>query len=347
MKNFKVYVVEKSYHDYSIEKSVVEEGGGELLFAFCKNEQDIIQQCRDAHALLLRQTPVSEKTFKALKNLRVISRYGTGYDNIDIQSATQYGVVVTIVPDYCVGEVADHTTALLFSAIRRITARHNTVRMGGWDLTSCLPVSRTRGHILGLVGYGKIAREVRKRLSGFPFRFVACDPYQKHEVFERDYTLRLDFHKLVLVSHYISIHAPLTGETFHMFNMEVFKKMRRSAILVNTSRGGIIDEKALYIALKKEYIAGAALDVYEKEPFQIGNPLAGLNSVILSDHAAWYSEESQMEMQKKAALEAVRVLKGIIPENPVNPEANTCRVSWLKSKEKAPGLISEPVAATS
>jgi len=346
MKKFKVYVVETSYKDYSVERALIEGGGGELCFAFCKNEQDIIEQCKDANALLLRQTPVTGKTFKALKNLQVISRYGTGYDNISIQDATRHGVVVTVIPDYCVGEVADHTTALLFSAIRRITERDRAVRIGGWDLTSSLPISRTRGKILGLVGYGKIAREVRKRLSGFPFRFVAFDPYQKLDVFEKDGTLRIDFQKLVIISNYISIHVPLTSETFHMFNIKVFRKMRRSAILVNTSRGKVVDEKDLFIALKKGYIGVAALDVYENEPFHPGNPLARLNSVILSDHASWYSEESQKDMQTKAALEVVRVMTGNIPENPVNPETLTLKSGFIyKSREDVETLIPETITA--
>lgn len=320
MKTFKTYVVEKSYKSYEIEKSLIEEEGGELKLASCSSEDDIIEQCQDASALLVRQTPITEKTFSHLKNLKIISRYGIGYDNIDIEAATRYNVFVTIVPDYCVQEVADHTIALLFSAIRRIPLRDRIIRKGFWDIGSAFPVYRTDRAIMGFVGYGKTAREVRKRLSGFPFRFVAYDPYQKAEIFKLENTMRLDLKKLVMVSHFVSIHAPLTEETRHLFNDRIFRMMRKEAILINTSRGGIVDQDALLEALIRGYISGACLDVYEEEPLPPSHPLCTLNNVILTDHAAWYSEESLAQLQKEAALEVVRVMRGHMPRNPVNPE---------------------------
>jgi len=323
---FNVYVVEKSYADYSHEKQIVENGGGRLCFAHCETENDIIKQCPDAHALLLRQTPVGNKAFRGLKNLMVVSRYGVGYDNVDIAAAIRTGVLVTIIPDYCIQEVADHAAALLLSAIRRIALKDRLVRQGEWDMGFRYPLFRTRGKILGLVGYGKTAREVRKRLSGFPFRFVACDPCVEEAVFKSDDTMKLSFNTLVLVSDFISIHVPLNAQTYHLFNLNIFRKMRRNAILVNTSRGPIVDSRALYTALKERYIGGAALDVYEEEPFDSSSPLADLDSVILSDHAAWYSVESQAELQRRTALEAMRVLNGELPEHPVNPEVLSKRI---------------------
>lgn len=332
---FSVYVAEKSYEDYSEEKRIVEAGGGRLIFAHCSSEQDIIDQCTNADALLLRQTPVGEKSFRALRKLKVVARYGVGYDNVDIAAATKAGVLVTIVPDYCVQEVADHAAALLLSAIRKITIRDRLVRKGEWDLGSRYPVFRTNRKILGLVGYGKTARALRKRLSGFPFRFVGYDPYANQSIFEEDNTSRLDFRTLLLVSDYISIHAPLNNETYHLFNMEAFRKMRRNAILINTSRGAIVDTRALYTAVSDGYIGGAALDVYETEPFDIANPLAELDSVVLSDHASWYSVESQAELQQRTAMEAMRALNGELPEHPVNPEVLSSRIIEIKQSGKA------------
>lgn len=330
MPKFTVYVVEESYRDYSIEQSIIGEAGGELRFASCRSEDDICSQCYDANALLLRQTPVGERVFKALKDLRVISRYGSGYDNVDIEAATRAGVLVTIVPDYCIGEVADHTIALLLAAIRRIPLRDRLVRQGRWDIASQKPVSRTKGRIFGLAGYGKTAREVRRRLSGFPLGFVACDPYVDQRVFDEDNTLRLDFQKLLIVSHYVSVHLPLTEETYHLFNLSAFRKMRRNAILINTSRGGVVNLRDLEIALKNGLIEGAALDVFEDEPFNISSPLGELDSAILSDHAAWYSEESLQELQRRTALEAVNCLCGKIPENPVNPQVLATRIITME-----------------
>jgi D-3-phosphoglycerate dehydrogenase len=322
MAAFKVYVVEKSYDDYSAEQRLVEEGGGTLAFARCTSEDDVIEQCADAHGLLLRQTPIGEKAFRALGSLRVVSRYGVGYDNVDVYAATRAGVTVTIVPDYCIPEVADHTIALLLALVRQISVRDRLVRRGGWDFNRRFPSHRTDNRIYGLVGYGKTAREIRRRLSGFPLRFAACDPHVPEDVFRMDHTMRLDFNRLVIVSHYLSIHVPLDSTTTHLFDLSVLRRMRRNALLVNTSRGAVIDSEALALSLREGWIAGAALDVFEEEPPGWSNPLRHLDNVILSDHAAWYSEESLRELQYRTALEAVRVLQGRIPDHPVNPE--TC-----------------------
>jgi D-3-phosphoglycerate dehydrogenase len=341
MEKFNVYVVEKSYADYTLEQEIIEKAGGKILFAHCRSEEDIIQQCGDAHALLLRQTPIGEHAFKRLNRLRVVSRYGVGYDNVDVQSATRHSVLVTIVPDYCTCEVADHTIALLMSSIRRIPFRDRFVRSGGWEVNSDYPVYRTNKKILGFVGYGKTAREVRKRLAGFPFRFIANDPYVSRDIYAQDNTLSMDFQSLIMMSHYISIHVPLNESTYHLFNLSTFRKMRRGSILINTSRGQVIDMKELYTALKEGFISGAALDVYETEPLNPKNPINTLDSVILSNHASWYSEESQKELQIRTALEAARVLTGTPPENPVNPEVLQTRINYFKNRDMARQKVTE------
>jgi D-3-phosphoglycerate dehydrogenase len=330
MSKFNIYVVEKSYSDYSQEHAVVEAAGGRLGFARCRDEDDVVEQCRDAHGLLLRQTRVGERTFRALKNLRVVARYGVGFDNVDVDAATRWGVLVTVVPDYCIAEVAEHTIALMLAAVRHIPIRDRMVRNGAWDLSSQYTSHRMDNRIYGLVGYGKTAREVRRRLSGFPLRFVACDPDVPERCFLEDGTRRMDFRKLVLVSHYISVHVPLNADTHHLFDLSVFRRMRRSALLVNTSRGPVVDARGLADAIERGHIAGAALDVFEAEPPGWSSPLRDLDSVILSDHAAWYSEESQRELQLRTAQEAVRVLRGRKPQHPVNTEALHRDVSRVK-----------------
>ncbi|UCB47340.1 MAG: C-terminal binding protein [Spirochaetota bacterium] len=334
MERLRVYVAEKSYPDYTEEKRIVNLAGGELQLAECRTEDDIIEQCHDAHAILLRQTPIGEKALKRLGKLKVVSRYGTGCDNVDIAASTRHGVMVTVVPDYCVGEVADHTIALLLSAIRKIPLRDRLVRLGKWDIGSQYSVSRTMKKSMGFVGYGKTAREVRHRLSGFPFRFFAADPDIKREIFEKDDTTPISFRKLAIISDYISIHAPLTDETYHLFNLATFRMMKKDAILINTSRGGVVDQRALYTALQEGFIGGAALDVFEKEPFDPKSPLADLESVILSDHASWYSEESRRELQRRTAEAAVQALNGGTPKNLVNPEVLISRIITLQKREE-------------
>jgi D-3-phosphoglycerate dehydrogenase len=335
MERFRVYVAEKSYADYAEEKRIVDLAGGVLHLASCKSEEDIIEQCHDAHAILLRQTPIGELALKKLIKLRVVSRYGSGCDNVDVAAATKHGVMITTVPDYCTGEVADHAIALLLSSIRKIPLRDHLVRCGEWDIGSRYPVSRTMKKNMGFVGYGRTAREVRKRLGGFPFRFFAFDPYIKSEIFEKDNTTPISFRKLAIISDYISIHVPLNDETYHLFDLATFRMMKKEAILVNTSRGGIVDQHALHTALKEKLIGGAALDVFEEEPFDPTSPLATFDSVILSDHASWYSEESRRELQRRTAENAVKALNGGIPENLVNPEVLISRIITLQKEEEA------------
>jgi len=334
MERFRVYVAEKSYPDYAEEKRIVDEAGGVLHLASCRSEEDIIEQCHDAHAILLRQTPIGELALKKLVKLRVVSRYGTGCDNVDIAALTRHGVMVTTVPDYCIGEVADHTIALLLSSIRKIPLRDHLVRCGEWDIGSQYPVGRTMRRNMGFVGYGRTAREVRKRLGGFPFRFFASDPYIKSEIFEEDGTTPISFRKLAIISDYISIHVPLNDETYHLFDLATFRMMKKEAILINTSRGRVVDQRALHTALKEVLIGGAALDVFEEEPFDPTSPLATFDSVILSDHAAWYSEESRRELQRRTAQEAVQALRGEVPENLVNPDVLTNRIITLQKKKE-------------
>ncbi|MBN2322529.1 MAG: C-terminal binding protein [Spirochaetes bacterium] len=335
MASFKVFVAEQSYPDYEEEMRIVEANGGALYFAHCESERDIVEQCAGANAVLLRQTPMGEHAFRSLPGLMAVCRYGAGCDNVDISQATKYGVVVTSVPDYCTGEVADHAIALLLSLIRRVPLRDRLVRRGEWDLGPRYPVFRTAGKTFGLVGYGRTAREVRKRLSGFGFHFFACDPYVKKQVFDADGTTPLDFKKLAIVCDYLSIHVPLSERTHHLFNLSTFRMMKKDAILVNTSRGAVIDQRALYTALKEELIGGAALDVYESEPFDTKSPLCGLDNVVLSDHAAWYSEESRRELQRRTAQEAVHILKGGVVEHAVNPEVLSQKIVELKQREQS------------
>ena len=334
MEQFRVYVAEKSYADYDEEERIVEEAGGKLFFATCATEQDIVSQCGDANAILLRQTPAGEKVFRNLSGLRVVSRYGAGCDNVDLPAATRYGVVVTTVPDYCTGEVADHTIALLFSLIRRIPLRDRLVRTGSWDLGTAFPVHRTERKAFGFVGYGKTARETRKRLSGFPFRFYSYDPYVNRGIFEADDTAPLDFKQLAIVCDYISIHVPLSEQTRHLFDLTTFRMMKKDALLINTSRGAVVDQRALHTALNEGFIGGAALDVYETEPFDTKSPLRDLDSVILTDHAAWYSEESRHELQRRTAEEAVSVLSGRLPDNPVNPEVLSDKIITMEREKE-------------
>ncbi len=241
-------------------------------------------------------------------------------DNVDIEAATHQGIVVTKVPDYCIDEVSDHAMALLLSLVRKIPFSSARAHAGRWEMPAVTPIHRLRGTVLGLVGFGRIPQLVAPKAKAFGMRVMAYDPYVPLNVMEQAGVGRLEFAELLKISDYISIHSPLLPETHHLFSDEVFRQMKPGAVIVNTSRGPVVDEAALARALDSKQLAGAALDVLEQEP-PVSSPLFGRDNVILTPHTSFYSVESLEELQTKAAEEIVRVLSGQPPRNPVNPEA--------------------------
>jgi D-3-phosphoglycerate dehydrogenase len=227
--------------------------------------------------------------------------------------------VVTKVPDYCIDEVSDHAMALLLALVRKIPSANAQVHAGRWEMQAVVPIHRLRGSVLGLVGFGRIPQLVAPKAKSFGLRVVAYDPYIPQKIFSRAGVEGVDFPQLLQISDYVSIHSPLLPETTGMFNAEVFRQMKPTAYLINTARGPIVDEAALARALDAGQLAGAALDVMPQEP-PSGSPLLGRNNVIITPHTSFYSEESLVDLQTKAAEEVVRVLKGQAPRNPVNPE---------------------------
>jgi D-3-phosphoglycerate dehydrogenase len=240
-------------------------------------------------------------------------------DNVDIPTATSKGIVVTKVPDYCIDEVSDHAMALLLSLVRKIPFSNAGVQAGRWEMPSVVPIHRLRGQVLGLVGFGRIPRLVAPKGQAFGLRVVSYDPYMPKEVMAKAGVEQVEFDELLRISDLISIHCPLTPETRHLFNAQVFSRMKPTAYLVNTGRGPLVDEAALAQALDQGQLAGAALDVVEHEP-PTGAPILGRKNLILTPHTAFYSEESLLDLQRKAAEEVVRVFTGKAPLNPVNPE---------------------------
>jgi D-3-phosphoglycerate dehydrogenase len=253
---------------------------------------------------------------------RIISRFGIGVDNVDLAAATSARIVVTKVPDYCIEEVSDHALALLLAAGRKITQSNAQVHAGRWEMPAVVPIHRLRGAVLGLAGFGRIPQLVAPKAKAFGLNVIAFDPYVPPDVFAREGVERVDFAELLKRSDYISIHTPLMPETRGLFNGEAFRQMKPTAYLINTARGPIVDEAALAEALDGGQLAGAALDVMPQEP-PVGSPLLGRQNVIITPHTSFYSEESLLELQRKAAEEVVSVLTGRPPRNPVNPEALT------------------------
>jgi D-3-phosphoglycerate dehydrogenase len=314
-----VAVTDSVFPNLEPAKAVLSKIGGELRLAPEPTAEGILSVARDAEAVLTTYAKVTGEMIPQMTKCRVISRFGIGVDNVDIPVATSKGIVVTKVPDYCLDEVSDHAMALLLALIRKIPSSNTRTQSGKWEMKAVVPIHRLRGTVLGLVAFGQIPQLVAPKAQAFGMQVITYDPYVSDEVLKRANVRRVELDELIRTSDYISLHCPLTPETKHLFSSDAFQKMKRSAYLVNTARGPVIDEAALAQALDQKLIAGAALDVMEKEPPGT-SPLFGRDNLIVTPHTSFYSEESLVDLQTKAAEEVVRVLSGQAPRNPVNPE---------------------------
>ncbi len=301
-------------------RGVLSRIGAELLLAEASTPQAIMQVARDADALPVTYAKVTAEMIGQMTRCRIIARFGIGVDNVDIAAATNASIVVTRVPDYCIDEVSDHTMALLLALARKIPFANSRAHAGRWEMPAVVPIHRLRGSVLGLVGFGRIPQLVAPKAKAFGLKVIGYDPFVSEETMKRAGVEKVDFSELVKVSDHISIHTPLVPETNHLFNADVFRRMKPTAHLINTARGAVVDEEALARALDQGHLAGAALDVLSQEPPST-SPLFGRDSVILTPHMSFYSAESLVELQSKAAEEVVHVLIGEAPRHPLNPEA--------------------------
>ena len=288
----------------------------------CMSEEEVIAVAAEADAILVQYAPITRRVIGSLANCRVIGRYGIGVDMIDLEAATQRGIPVVNVPDYCVEEVSDHTLALMLAASRKILHLHHCIAQGGWGYSLAVPVSRISDLTVGLVAFGKIARRVAEKLGPFGCRIIANDPYADAGTVLALGAELVDMKTLLKDSDIISLHAPLTEQTRHLFDHDAFERMKSTAWIINTSRGAVIDESALVHALDEGSIAGAALDVLEEEPIPKHHPLIGRDNVLLTPHCAFYSVASLLDLQILTARGVAQVLRGERPDYPVNPEVD-------------------------
>ncbi|MDI6600769.1 MAG: C-terminal binding protein [Thermoanaerobacteraceae bacterium] len=316
--SFKVVMVDTIFPDFSIEQEVLNEIDANFVFVGDKDEDAIINLAKDADALVTVYAEITRNIIEKLEKCRIIVRCGIGVNNIDIQAATEKGIYVANVPDYCWDEVSDHAMALVLTLERKILLFDKKVKSGDWSHDGATPIYGLRGQTFGLVGFGNIPKMVAKKAQAFGFNVVAYDPFVAQEAADQYNVKMVSLEELLKVSDVISIHAPLTDDTYHMVNKDTLSLMKPTAYLVNTARGPIVDTEALYEALKDHKIAGAALDVLEVEPPTKVNPLLTLDNVILTPHAAFYSEASSINLRRLAFTEVVRVLKGGYPKNFVN-----------------------------
>jgi D-3-phosphoglycerate dehydrogenase len=303
-----------------VEQEILTQVGCTLVPALCKSEDETIAACRDAHAILTASAKFSRRVIQQLKETLVICRYGIGVDTVDVPAATEHGIIVANVPDFCFDQVADTAMSLILSVPRKVTYLNNLIRRGVYNRDLARPIHNFRGATLGLVAFGNIPRNLIWKAVPFGFRIIAYDPYVKPGDVRQYPVSLVGFDTLLRESEIISVHAPLTDETRHLFNEAAFRRMKPSAFFLNLARGPIHDQGALYRALKEGWIAGAGLDVLEKEPPDPDDPILTLDNVVFTPHYASYTEQAYQELRVKTAENAAAVLRGEFPKYLVNPE---------------------------
>jgi D-3-phosphoglycerate dehydrogenase len=289
----------------------------ELRMSKSTSPEDIIAVARDADAILVTYAQLPGDLLRQLTRCKAIGRFGLGVDNIDIKTAAELGITVTYVPDYCLREVSDHAMALLLALARKIPLSNTLVQAGRWEMPAVVPLRRLEGQVLGLLGFGNIPRAMAPKAKAFGLKVIAHDPHVTKDIFAAASVEGVSFDDLLARSDFISVHAPLTPATRGLLNAAAFAKMKKGALVVNTARGPLIDEKALIAALDSGHLGGAALDVVESEPLARDSPLLGRDNVILTPHTAFYSVEALEELQTKCASDLARVLSGERPVYPV------------------------------
>jgi D-3-phosphoglycerate dehydrogenase len=291
-----------------------------LIKVNCSTEDEVIQAAGEADAIITRFAPITRRVLEAVPKCKVIARYGIGYDNVDIDAATDNNILVVNTPDFCLEEVSNHVIMLILACAKRLQLFSNYAKQGRWHewRQIQLPMASIYGQTLGLVGCGHIAMMVARKARCFDLEIIGYDPYiDKSLAMERGITL-VNLPELLSEADFISVSTPATKETWHLIGEEQFRKMKPSAYFINTARGSVVNELALIKALQEKWIAGAGLDVFEKEPVDADNPLLNMDNVIVTPHTAFYSDAALKQVRVSVGQETARVLSGKWPQNVVN-----------------------------
>ncbi|MEX2446233.1 MAG: C-terminal binding protein [Dehalococcoidia bacterium] len=300
---------------FEIERSIIEPAGGRLVVQRAANEEERAELLAEADCALISSAKVTQELLEQLPNLKLVVRYGVGLDTLDIPAITEQGIVIAHYPDFCQPEVANHALMLLLAAARKLVPHDRTMREGRYRGVPFPVTPPLTGQTMGIVAFGAIGREFAHRAQAIGMDVVAFDPYTPDAVFEGEGVTRAtDLDDLLQRADHISIHAPLTPETHHMFSHEQFARMKPGSIIVNTARGPIIDEPALVEALTNHTIAAAGLDVFEVEPLPADSPLLGLDNVVLTPHSGSYSERSNRNIKERVGKTVVTFMQGRWPD---------------------------------
>ncbi|NLV13813.1 C-terminal binding protein [Haloarcula argentinensis] len=317
---YKVVVSDTKVMDGETRATVLDAVDATVETIAAKEPAAVARAVKDADAVIVDAgTQVTAEVIDAADSLKVVGRAGIGVDNIDVQAAVKAGVTVVNVPEYSVEEVSTHTFALVLACLRKIPTFDRSVKHGEWEWAVGQPIRRLAGSTVGLIAFGKLASRFAAKLRGFDVDVIAYDPYApEYRMGDLDVE-PVTFETLLNDSDIVSLHAPLTDETRGMIDADALDRMHDDALLVNTARGGLVDETALYDALVSSDLGGAGLDVREAEP-PGDSPLHDLDSVVCTPHVAWYSEASRVELTQTVTEDVIRVLRGEAPENLIDPE---------------------------
>ena len=316
---WKVLITDHVWPSTDPERAVLEAGGASVVVAPDGEEATLIELARDADAIMTCFAQVTENVVRAAEQCVVIGRFGVGVDNIAVSTATELGIAVTYVPDYCVDEVSDHVIALLHAWNRKIALFDRSVKERGWGSQPLtMRMMRLRGKTIGIVGFGRIGQAVAAKARAFGLNILAADPVVPSETVEDMGGRLVDLPVLLAESDFVSLHTPLTDATRNLIGPEQLTMMKPDAFLINAARGPLVDEVALYEALTGNIIAGAGLDVMVDNTPPQDHPLMSLDNIIITPHVAFFSQESTLELEQRAAAEVVSVIHGRMPDNLVN-----------------------------
>ena len=320
---------------HGIDVPMIAKAGGTLRLIKVRDEEERARLASDAAVLIGGWIPLPRTLLERMNRAVGVIRTGIGVDTVDLAAATELGICVANVPDFCQEEVAEHTLALIFAVARKIVLADRMVRRGRWHRWSAqdmLPMHRLSGQTLGLIGLGNIGRTVARKARALGLKLISYDPFVSPETAAALEVRLVELGEVLSTADIVSLHVPLTPKTRHLINRETLGQMKRGAILINTSRGPAVDEKALLEALQSGQLAGAGLDVLEKEPEKGPHPFFDLENVVLTCHCASCSLEAYANMSLQISQQASAMLRGEFPHHLVNQDVKDTPQLRLRKK---------------
>lgn len=316
----KILITDCDHEDIAEERRVAAHNDVDLVLSQCRTEDEVIDAAGGADGILVQYAPITGNVLRALPDLKAIGRYGVGVDTVDLDACTQHGVAVCNVPDYGTEDVSDHAIALSLALERGIAQLDRNLRAGEYKLEPVKPLHRVKTRTFGVVGMGRIGTATGLKAAGLGYRVIGCDPLAPPGTRTKEGITITSLDEVLAESDVVSLHVPLNDDTRHLVDAAFLDRMKSGAVLINTCRGGVIDTAALVHELRQGRLKGAGLDVFEQEPLPLDSELLEFPNVVLTPHAAWYSEESYSELKRRTIENVVDVCQGRTPRDILNPE---------------------------